>query len=71
MDLMSILGIVCSVAIIVFSEDQLGGYSLFEKVVIFLLAEQALLVFKFLIQYSMTENAEWVEELAARNMYIR
>ena len=71
MDLMSSLGIVCSVAIIVFSEDQLGGYSLFEKVVIFLLAEQALLVFKFLIQYSMTENAGWVEELAARNMYIR
>ena len=71
MDLMSSLGIVCSVAIICFAETELGEYSVFERVVIFLIAEQVLLVFKFILQYSLPANAEWVEELAARNIHIR
>ena len=49
MDLMSSLGIVCSVAIICFAETELGEYTTFERVVIFLLAEQVLLLFKFIL----------------------
>ena len=71
MDLMSSLGIVCSVAIICFAETELGEYSVFERVVIFLVAEQVLLIFKFILQYSLPADAEWVEELAARNIHIR
>ena len=71
MDLMSSLGIVCSVAIICFAETELGEYTTFERVVIFLLAEQVLLLFKFILQYSLPADAEWVEELAARNIHIR
>ena len=71
MDLMSTLGIICSVAIICFAGQDLGEFSLFMKVVIFLLAEQILLVYKAIIQYVLPGEAEWVEELADRNTHIR
>lgn len=71
MDLMSSLGIICAVAIVCFTEEELGEYTLFERVVIFLLAEQLLLIFKFFLQILLPAEAEWVEEMAARNVHIR
>ena len=71
MDLMSSLGIVCSVAIICFSSQEFAEYSFYYKSVIFLLSQQLLLCLKFLIQQSLPGNPQWVSELAARNEYIR
>ena len=46
MDMMSILGVVNSVALMVFAEDQLVYYTFYEKIIIFLAAEQVFLLFK-------------------------
>ena len=40
MDLMSVLGVVNSVAILVFTEDDLSNFTLLEKVICFLATEQ-------------------------------
>ena len=40
------------------------------KTVIFLVAEQSLLLMKVFIQFTMPGEADWVEELAARNVHI-
>ena len=71
MDLMSSLGIVCSVAIICFSSSEFAEYSFYYKCVIFLLSQQLLLCLKFLIQLNLPGDPQWVRELAARNEYIR
>ena len=70
MDVMSSLGIVCAVSIICFASEEFEQYSLYYKIVIFLLAEQILLCLKFFIQYFLPGDPQWVEDLAARNEYI-
>ena len=70
MDLMSSMGIVCSVAIICFASEEFAAYSILYKTVIFLVAEQSLLLMKVFIQFTMPGEADWVEELAARNVHI-
>ena len=71
MDLMSILGIVCSVAILVFSEQQLDNYTFIEKVILFLVCQQLLVLLKFFVQYLIPSDPEWVEELSDRNVFVR
>ena len=70
MDLMSSMGIVCSVAIICFASQEFADYSIYYKTVIFLVAEQSLLLMKVFIQFMLPGEADWVEELAARNVHI-
>ena len=70
MDLMSSMGIVCSVAIICFASQEFEDYSIYYKTVIFLVAEQSLLLMKVFIQFMFPGEAAWVEELAARNVHI-
>jgi hypothetical protein len=70
MQLVSILGVVCSVAIICFTEQALDEFTTFEKIIIFLAAEQVLLLLKFLVYYYMPPVPGWVEEIAARNAFI-
>lgn len=71
MDMMSILGIVCSVAILVFSEQQLEEFSFIERVIIFLVSEQVLIFLKFAVQFIYPSDPDWVEELSDRNIFVR
>jgi Calcium-activated chloride channel len=71
MDMMSILGILCSAAILCFSDQQLAEYSTIEKIIIFLVAQQVLVFFKYFIQSFLPDDPEWVQELSDRNVFIR
>lgn len=71
MDVMSSLGIVCSVSIVCFASEEFAEHSMYFKAVVFLITEQVLLCLKFFIQYLLPGDPDWVEELAARNEYIR
>ena len=70
MDLMSILGIICSVAILCFAEDQLSNYTFIEKIIIFLISEQILIGLKFFVQYLVPSEPDWVEDFSKRNIFI-
>ena len=71
MDMMSVLGILCSAAILCFSDQQLAEYSTIEKIIIFLVAQQVLVFFKYFIQSFLPDDPEWVQELSDRNIFIR
>ena len=71
MDMMSILGIVCSTAILCFSDEQLNEYSAIERIIIFLIAQQVLVLYKYFISSFLPEDPEWVSEMSERNIFIR
>ena len=67
---MTILGIVCSAAILCFSETMLVEFSFLEKLIIFLTSQQILLFLKISIEYVLPSDSEWVTELSNRNIFI-
>ena len=70
MSMMSILGIVCSAAILCFSETMLAEFSFLEKLIIFLTSQQILLFLKISIEYVLPSDSDWVTELSNRNIFI-
>ena len=70
MDMMSIIGVVNSVALLVFAEDQLVYYTLYEKIIVFLAAEQGLLMLKSYVHSLVPSDPDWVGDLEARNSFI-
>jgi hypothetical protein len=70
MDMMSIIGVVNSVAVLVFTENDFSNYTLYEKIIIFLAAEQGLLMLKYYIESTFQEEPQWVADVAARNNFI-
>ena len=71
MDMMGILGITCSAAILTFAEEQLKEYSAVERIIIFLVTQQVLVFFKYFIQSFLSDDPEWVQVLSNRNVFVR
>lgn len=71
MDMMGILGIICSAAILTFAEEQLIEYSAIERIIIFLVMQQVLVFFKYFIQSFLSDDPEWVQVLSDRNVFVR
>ena len=63
-------GVVNSVAILCFAEDDVSNFTLYEKLIAFLATEQVLLLFKFWVHSLIPDEAEWVTDLAKRNAFI-
>ena len=71
MDMMGVLGITCSAAILTFAEEQLKEYSAVERIIIFLVTQQVLVFFKYFIQSFLSDDPEWVQVLSNRNVFVR
>ena len=59
-----------SVALMVFAEDQLVYYTLYEKIIIFLATEQVFLLFKAYIHSLIPSEPDWVGDIEARNNFV-
>lgn len=70
MDLMNVLGALVTAAIIIFVERGFEEYSLYNKIIIFLVSEQILLFLQFLLTCVISEEAEWVSDCAKRQEFI-
>ena len=67
---MPYLGVVNSVALMVFAEDQLVYYTLYEKIIIFLATEQVFLLVKAYIHSLIPSEPDWVGDIEARNNFV-
>ena len=70
MDVMNVFGAIVTVAIIVFVEKGFDDYSLYSKIVIFLVSEQILLFMQYLLTCLIAEEPEWVSDCAKRQEFI-
>jgi len=70
MDVMNVFGAIVTVAIIVFVEKGFDDYSLYSKIVIFLVSEQILLFMQYLLTCFISDEPEWVSDCAKRQEFI-
>lgn len=71
MDSMGQLGFVVSVAVIVFSSNSFDAYPTNQRILIFLVAEQALLIYKTILStFLFSKPPEWIVNIQKRNEMI-
>jgi hypothetical protein len=70
MDVMNVFGAIVTVAIVVFVEKGFDDYSLYSKIVIFLVSEQILLFMQYLLTCFISDEPEWVSDCAKRQEFI-
>ena len=70
MDTMGVLGFIVNTALIVYASDSFDSYTLTQKTLIFLVAEQSLLVYKILLNKLFPETPDWVNDIQQRNAYV-
>ena len=70
MDMISVLGVISSCAIICFTFDDFDNYSYKDRTLIFIGLFQILLAFKFVLHLVLAPNMEEINKLASRNEFI-
>lgn len=70
MELMSYLGCINSVAVVVFTSTSFTEYSFTNKVILFLVTEQLLLLFKYLLQYILPVDHDLYQSILKRQNFI-
>jgi hypothetical protein len=70
MDMFSVLGVLSSVGIICFTDESLDEYSYLIRFIIFLIAEQAILMTKFILQFLYPNEYDWLEDVQKRNEHV-
>jgi len=70
MDAMNVFGVLVSTAIIIFVESGFEDYSLYAKIIIFIVSEQVLLFIQYLLTVNIAEEPEWVSDCAKRQEFI-
>ena len=70
MDTMGILGFVVNTALIVFSTDSFERFPMMERIIIFLVAEQSLLIYKIALTTFFPSPPGWIDEITKRIFFV-
>jgi len=70
MDAMNVFGVIVTVAIVIFVGSGFEDYSLYTKIIIFIVAEQILLFMQYLLTCNISDEPEWVSDCAKRQEFI-
>lgn len=70
MDALSILAILVNVGLIVFTTASYESYSLEDKFLLFLMAEQGVILVKVVLHILIPDEPEWLADVQARNAFV-
>lgn len=70
MEQMSYMGVVTSVGILVFTTEDFFNFSLYQKIIIFLVTEQSIILVKLFLKHVILTMPLYVKDIAARQEYI-
>lgn len=70
MDLMTSLGIVVSTGVLIFTSYSFDEYSFWNKLIIFLVAEQVVFLYKTVLYALIPDEPDWVEDIIKRNNFV-
>jgi hypothetical protein len=71
MDTMGMLGSIVNVAVFVFSSNSFEQFPFPQKFLIFLAAEQTLLVYKSILSKMFSNPPEWLDQIEKRHDYLK